>query len=203
MWPDPDDPDFWDGDPEPGLDPDQIPSAPTTTIRPSPSRGTFTSMSIRPTTSRPRPATRLLAASQICQGQSDDCTSQNQRDQATVGDRRVFAAEDRQDGGPSARSVVGAIADGTRPDYEARRREREESFPEPLGPLGRCGGCGGMVYSPCRLCRIRLMKDRELRLARAARRNAHEQSLRELLHRLRVAALRRDSPPPPPNRLVG
>ena len=65
-----------------------------------------------------------------------------------------------------SRSVVGAIAAGTRPDYEALRREREESFPEPLGPLGRCGGCGGMVYTPCRLCRIRLIKERELRLAR-------------------------------------
>ncbi len=102
-----------------------------------------------------------------------------------------------------SRSVVGAIAAGTRPDYEALRREREESFPEPLGPLGRCGGCGGMVYTPCRLCRIRLIKERELRLAREARRHSREQSLRELLHRLREAALRRDSPPPPPNRLVG
>ena len=104
----------------------------------------------------------------------------------------------------TSRSVVGAIAAGTRPDYEARRREREENFPEPLGPLGRCPGCGGMVYNPCRLCRLRLFKDRELRLARAARRRAREQSLRELLIRLREASLRRDSAPrAPANRLVG
>ena len=69
-----------------------------------------------------------------------------------------------------SRVVVGAIADGTRPDYEARRHARQEDYPETLGPLGRCGGCGGMVYAPCRLCRVRAIKEKEVRTARLARR---------------------------------
>ncbi len=76
-----------------------------------------------------------------------------------------------------SRAVVGAIAAGERPDYEAIRQARQEDNPEPLGPLGRCPGCGGLVYSPCRLCRVRMIKDRERRLVREARRKAHQQSV--------------------------
>lgn len=102
-----------------------------------------------------------------------------------------------------SRSVVGSIADGTRPDYEARRHARQEDFPETLGPLGRCGGCGGLVYSPCRLCRVRAIKDKEFRAARQARRRASQEALRELLDHLRQASLRGDGPRPAPRRLVG
>ncbi|HTU24939.1 MAG TPA: hypothetical protein VMF30_06055, partial [Pirellulales bacterium] len=89
-----------------------------------------------------------------------------------------------------SRVVVGAIADGSRPDYEARRRARLEEYPETLGPLGRCGGCGGLVYAPCRLCRVRAIKERQRDAARLARRRARQQSLRELLLELREQALR-------------
>lgn len=102
-----------------------------------------------------------------------------------------------------SRVVVGAIADGTRPDYEARRHARQEDYPETLGPLGRCGGCGGLVYAPCRLCRVRAIKDKELRAARLARRRARQESLRTLLHQLREQTLRGDGPRPAPRRLVG
>lgn len=53
-----------------------------------------------------------------------------------------------------SRGSVAAIANGRRPDYEARRREREEES-EPLGPLGRCSECRAMVHLPCRLCAVR------------------------------------------------
>lgn len=53
-----------------------------------------------------------------------------------------------------SRGSVSAIANGKRPDYEARRTDGEEEA-EPLGPLGRCSECGGMVHLPCRLCAVR------------------------------------------------
>ncbi len=102
-----------------------------------------------------------------------------------------------------SRATVGAIADGTRPDYEARRHARQEDYPETLGPLARCGGCGGMVYTPCRLCRVRAIKEKAFRAARLARRRAGQEALRELLHRLREHTLRGDGPRPTPRRLVG
>jgi hypothetical protein len=102
-----------------------------------------------------------------------------------------------------SRVVVGAIADGTRPDYEARRHARQEYYPQTLGPLGRCAGCGGLVYAPCLACRVRAIKEQQFRAARLARRRARQESLRELLHRLREQALRGDSPRPVAQRLVG
>jgi hypothetical protein len=64
-----------------------------------------------------------------------------------------------------SRGTVSGIANGTRPDYEARRREREqEESLLPTGPLERCPGCGGMAYMPCQLCHIRQIKaDRQRR----------------------------------------
>ncbi|HEX4144602.1 MAG TPA: hypothetical protein VHY91_13940 [Pirellulales bacterium] len=102
-----------------------------------------------------------------------------------------------------SRVVVGTVANGSRPDYEARRHARQEDYPETLGPLGRCAGCGGLVYAPCRLCRVRAIKDKQLRAARQIRRQARQQSLRELLHQLREQTLRGDGPRPAPRRLVG
>jgi hypothetical protein len=102
-----------------------------------------------------------------------------------------------------SRAVVGTIAAGSRPDYEARRLERQQNLPEPLGPVGRCPGCGGLVYTPCIVCRVRRIKEHELRQVRVARRLAREQSLRELLHRLREASLRRDPPTPKSERRAG
>jgi len=102
-----------------------------------------------------------------------------------------------------SRVVVGTIADGTRPDYEARRHARQEDYPETLGPLGRCAGCGGLVYAPCRLCRVRAIKEKQFRAVRLARRRAHEDTLRELLHQLREQSLRGDNPRPPARRWVG
>ena len=70
----------------------------------------------------------------------------------------------------SSRASVASIADGSRPDYEALRRERGADL-EPLGPVERCPECGGKVYMPCRLCRIRRLKAEE----RAARNRKIEQ----------------------------
>jgi transcriptional regulator with XRE-family HTH domain len=59
-----------------------------------------------------------------------------------------------------SRATIGAIASGKRPDYEPRPKEDE--WERPVGPPLRCPTCGGRVYLPCRLCRIRAQKRREL-----------------------------------------
>jgi hypothetical protein len=79
-----------------------------------------------------------------------------------------------------SRASVGAIANGTRPDYEERRRQRASESEPLLGPLERCPGCGGMVYTPCRLCRVRRLKATEQAQARARRRRAQEIVLMQL-----------------------
>jgi transcriptional regulator with XRE-family HTH domain len=58
-----------------------------------------------------------------------------------------------------SRGTVSGVAAGTRPDYEALRRELEqEEDMLPTGPLERCGSCGGMSYMPCQLCQVREIK---------------------------------------------
>jgi hypothetical protein len=59
-----------------------------------------------------------------------------------------------------SRATISAIASGKRPDYEPRPRDDEPD--RPIGPPIRCPSCGGRVYLPCRLCRIRAIKRREL-----------------------------------------
>lgn len=59
-----------------------------------------------------------------------------------------------------SRATVGAIASGKRPEYQPRPRDDEPD--RPTGPPERCPGCGGRVYLPCRLCRIRAVKRREV-----------------------------------------
>ena len=66
-----------------------------------------------------------------------------------------------------SRAVVGAIAAGTRPDYDARRMARDDDDSVPNGPVERCQGCGARVYMPCRLCKIRALKASEREKARA------------------------------------
>ncbi|HEY2759241.1 MAG TPA: hypothetical protein VGI75_00820, partial [Pirellulales bacterium] len=66
-----------------------------------------------------------------------------------------------------SRGVVGAVASGKRPDYS--RKTPEE--PLCLLPAVRCRGCGGFVHPPCRLCRVRALKARELVMAKARRRD--------------------------------
>jgi len=41
---------------------------------------------------------------------------------------------------------------------------------EPAGPPVRCPGCGGRVYPPCRLCRMRRIKEEEQRKSPQLRR---------------------------------
>ncbi len=54
------------------------------------------------------------------------------------------------------RNTVGAIARGTRPDYDAMRRMREQrEVPPPSGPKRRCPTCGALIYPPCVACRVR------------------------------------------------
>ncbi len=68
-----------------------------------------------------------------------------------------------------SRATVSSIANGARPDYEARREaKRQQLLDELPGPLIRCDECGGRVYAPCRLCRVRRIKAAEqARLAAA------------------------------------
>jgi hypothetical protein len=65
-----------------------------------------------------------------------------------------------------SRGTVDAIASGKRPDYPAP--EIEEDIDCRLPPV-RCRNCGGMVHGPCRLCRVRTIKARQLALAKARR----------------------------------
>jgi len=54
------------------------------------------------------------------------------------------------------RNTVGAIARGTRPDYDAMRRQRiHEAVLPPEGPERRCPMCGARVYRPCLACHVR------------------------------------------------
>jgi hypothetical protein len=89
-----------------------------------------------------------------------------------------------------SRASVGAIASGKRPDYEARRLERQG---EPVGPLERCGGCGGMVYMPCRLCRVRQAKEDKQERLRMLRRRARRLALQRLLAAVRKANLEHEA----------
>ncbi len=66
-----------------------------------------------------------------------------------------------------SRGTVGAIASGKRLDYV--RKPPEESFC--LLPAVRCPGCGGHVHPPCRLCRARAFRARELAKTKARRRD--------------------------------
>lgn len=91
-----------------------------------------------------------------------------------------------------SRATVSAIASGRRPDYQARRLARASEL-EPLGPLARCPGCGGMVYSPCRLCRVREFLDQQQQKTRALRRKARELALRRLLNTVHRASRERDA----------
>lgn len=48
-----------------------------------------------------------------------------------------------------SRATVSSIANGARPDYEARREaKRQQLLDELPGPLIRCDECGGRVYAP-------------------------------------------------------
>ncbi|HEY2759985.1 MAG TPA: hypothetical protein VGI75_04560 [Pirellulales bacterium] len=63
-----------------------------------------------------------------------------------------------------SRGSIGAIALGRRPDYPPPDEAEDEH--QNLQPPVRCRGCGGLVYAPCRLCRVRAAKARQLAAAR-------------------------------------
>jgi hypothetical protein len=87
-----------------------------------------------------------------------------------------------------SRATVGAIAAGKRPDYAERRRERELEYERCDGPPGRCAGCGGMVYLPCRLCRVRKIKEQEQAVLRAGRQQVRRQAWQRVADALRQQA---------------
>ena len=91
-----------------------------------------------------------------------------------------------------SRAVVGSVASGKRPDYEAIRKEKNDLY-QPTGPLKRCKGCGGMVYDPCRLCKLRAVREYEQELVRFFRRQARKQALRKLLETVRESYLEREA----------
>src|SRR4051812_48146504 len=53
-----------------------------------------------------------------------------------------------------SRAIVGQIADGRRPDYRERARQRAD-FDAPPGPVKRCHTCGSKVHVPCWACHVR------------------------------------------------
>ncbi|HZZ71847.1 MAG TPA: hypothetical protein VFE24_06310 [Pirellulales bacterium] len=52
-----------------------------------------------------------------------------------------------------SRMTVFNISSGRRRDRPDRPSAWDDD--RPLGPAERCPSCGGMVFTPCRLCRIR------------------------------------------------
>jgi transcriptional regulator with XRE-family HTH domain len=90
------------------------------------------------------------------------------------------------------RATVSQIARGKRRSCDAFEQAQAEAN-EPLGPVERCPGCGGMVYTPCRLCRVRKIKAQEEALARAFRRRARQQALQRLMTALRNASQAREA----------
>lgn len=91
-----------------------------------------------------------------------------------------------------SRAAVSAIARGTRPDYEARRRAQLPKD-EPLGPIGRCPTCGARVYTPCRLCCVRKMKALERAQLLIMRRLARQQAFDRMMSILRKSQTGRSS----------
>jgi hypothetical protein len=90
-----------------------------------------------------------------------------------------------------SRASISAIADGTRPDYESRRRERQlrDAEAETAGPVERCGGCGGLTQIPCRLCRVRQIDAQRREARRRRRQQLRERELRRLLLIQRAIAM--------------
>src|SRR5215211_2460466 len=82
-----------------------------------------------------------------------------------------------------SRATIAAIADGSRPDYEAQRllRNLRTAEEESQGPVERCKGCGGLTQMPCRLCRVRKFKAEQFEAGRLERQRIREQELRRLL----------------------
>ena len=64
-----------------------------------------------------------------------------------------------------SRGTVHAIGRGKRPDYNTRRREKEDEIAAPRGPWGRCPTCGGMVQMPCLACGVRALREERRRSA--------------------------------------
>ena len=91
-----------------------------------------------------------------------------------------------------SRTTISGIASGRRPDYEALRRARLEEY-QPSGPLARCAECGGLVYTPCRLCRLRKAKEKEQDRLRELRRKARQMAARQLLVAVWRASQERDA----------
>jgi hypothetical protein len=71
-----------------------------------------------------------------------------------------------------SRASVGAIAAGRRPDYPPRCNPDEDPDDLPQGPAERCRCCGGMVYMPCRLCCVRMLKAKDRERSRDRSRDA-------------------------------
>lgn len=55
-----------------------------------------------------------------------------------------------------SRGFVDGVANGK--ITERKERKQEEDALEQTGPKQRCPTCGGMVFMPCRLCHVRLLK---------------------------------------------
>ena len=93
----------------------------------------------------------------------------------------------------TSRATVGAIAAGTRPDYEARRAAQQAECGDSTGPLVRCPGCGGKVQLPCRLCFFRLRQEQVRQARRSRRLRARAVLRRRFLLQLRRTERRRQS----------
>jgi transcriptional regulator with XRE-family HTH domain len=90
-----------------------------------------------------------------------------------------------------SRQTVAAIADGSRPYYDALRRQQQLRAAEDdlTAPVERCTGCGGRTHMPCRLCRLRKMRAEQHEVRRRHRQQLRERELRRLLLIQRAIAM--------------
>ena len=53
-----------------------------------------------------------------------------------------------------SRGTVNSVANGSRADRDARRRQHSAGFDPPHGLPRRCPSCGRLVQMPCLACRL-------------------------------------------------
>ncbi|HEY2881081.1 MAG TPA: hypothetical protein VGJ15_01580 [Pirellulales bacterium] len=84
------------------------------------------------------------------------------------------------------RGTIRSIASGKRFNYQERQSADEETT-NYMVPAVRCPGCGGMVYTPCRVCRLRARQVLVRRLQQLRRSDA----ARAMIEHRRVEPRRR------------
>ncbi len=68
-----------------------------------------------------------------------------------------------------SRGTVNSVANGTRAERDAGRRQRPERFDPPRGLPHRCPSCGRLVQMPCLACRLQKLATKRAATSRELR----------------------------------